>query len=251
MRARKRVLRALEPALAQVGFGRQLADLDLLLGQPLDVLQEALLARRQQRDRDALAADAAGAADAVHVDFRRRRQIEVDDVRDVLDVEAARGDVGRDQDVGLLGAEQLHHAIALLLHHAAVQRLRAVAVRVQRVGELVDFEARAAEHDRRLRALEIEDAAERGDLLALADDEGDLADLRQLAGRALLLRDLHLLRVLEMPSRDRHDARRERRRKERRLPRLGRLVDDRIDVFGEAHVEHLVGFVEDEHLDAR
>ena len=98
-------------------------------------------------------------------------------------------------------AEQLHHAIALLLHHAAVQRLRAVAVRVQRVGELVDLEARAAEDDRRLRALEVEDATERGDLLALADDEGDLADLRELARRALLLRDLHLLRGLEVPSR--------------------------------------------------
>ena len=93
------------------------------------------------------------------------------------------------------GAEQLHHAIALLLHHAAVQGLRAVAVRVQRVGELVDFEPRAAEDDRRLRALEIKNPAERVDLLALADDERDLPDARELARRALLLRDLDLLRV--------------------------------------------------------
>ena len=117
----------------------------------LNVLQEPLLARFGQRDRHTLAADAAGAANAVHVDFGRRRQVEVDHVRHVIDVETARGDVGGHQDVGLLAPEQLHDAIALLLHHAAVQRLRAVAVRVQRVGELVDLDPRPAEHDRRLR----------------------------------------------------------------------------------------------------
>ena len=38
--------------------------------------------------------------------------------------------------------------------------------------------------------------------------------------------------------------------KERGLPRRRRLREDRVDVFGEAHVEHLVGFVEHEHFDA-
>ena len=65
-----------------------------------------------------------GAADAVQVHLRRRRHVVVDDVREVLDVEAARGDVGGDQQVRLLRPEEPHHAIALPLHHAAVQRLR-------------------------------------------------------------------------------------------------------------------------------
>ena len=38
-----------------------------------------------------------GAADAVHVVLRHVRQLVVDDVRQLLDVEAARGDVGGDQ----------------------------------------------------------------------------------------------------------------------------------------------------------
>jgi hypothetical protein len=185
----------------------------------------------------------------MHVDFGRGRQIEVDDVRHVIDVEAARGDVGGDQDVGLLRPKQLHHAVALLLHHSAMQRLRAVAVRVERVGQLVDLEAGAAEHDRRLRAFEIEDAAERRDLLALADDERHLADLRHLSRRALLDRDLHLLRLLQVAARDRHDPRRERRRKQRRLPRRRRLLDDGFDVLGKAHIEHLVGLVQHQHFD--
>ena len=243
------VFGGLEAALPQVCLGRQLADFDLLLGQPLDVLEEPLLARRRQRDRHAFTADAARAPDAVHVHLRRRRQVEVDHMRHVLDVEPARGHVGGHEDVGLLAAEQLHHAVALLLHHAAVQRLRAVAMRVERVGELVDLDPRAAEDDGRLRALEIQDAAEGADLLALADDEGDLADLRQLARGALLLGDLHALGRLEVLARDRQDARREGRGEERRLPRRRRLGHDGVDVFGEAHVEHLVGFVEHEHFD--
>ena len=42
-------------------------------------------------------AGAAGAADAVHVVLGHVRQLEVDDVRQLVDVDAARGDVGRDQ----------------------------------------------------------------------------------------------------------------------------------------------------------
>ena len=44
-------------------------------------------------------AGAAGAADAVHVALAVVRRVEVDDVRDAVDVDAAGGDVGRDQRV--------------------------------------------------------------------------------------------------------------------------------------------------------
>ena len=95
----------LEPALLQVGFCRQVKDLNLLLGERLDKLQEAMLARVGERDRHAFAADAPGPSDAVNVHLRRRRQIEIDHVRDVIDIESSSGDVSRHQDVGLLAAE--------------------------------------------------------------------------------------------------------------------------------------------------
>ena len=164
-RLAQRRARELEPARAQVGHRGHGGDLDLLLRQLLDVAQQAVLARLGERDRDAFAAGAARAADAVHVRLRRRRHVVVHDVRDVLDVEPARGDVGGDEQVGRVGAELLHHAVALLLRQAAVQRLGAIAAAVQRLGELVDLGARAAEHDRRRRVLDVEHAAERGDLV--------------------------------------------------------------------------------------
>ena len=142
----------LQPAGAQVGDRRHLLDRDLLLGEPLDALSMPVLARLGQRDRDALAPGAADAADAVHVRLGRRRHVVVDDVGELVDVEAAGGDVGGDEQVGGAGAQPAHHPVALLLAHAAVQRLGAVAAAVERLGELVDLVAGAAEDDRRGRA---------------------------------------------------------------------------------------------------
>ena len=45
------------------------------------------------------------------------------------------------------------------------------------------------------------------------------------------------------------DARRHRRREQHRLSFDGRRLQDRVDVVGEPHVEHLVGLVEDHRLD--
>ena len=52
-----------------------------------------------------------------------------------------------------------------------------------------------------------------------------------------------------MAARDRQNPRRHRRRKQRRLTRRGRALQDRVEVVGKAHVQHLVGFVE--HEDAK
>ena len=89
----------LEPPGAQVGDGRHLLDRDRRPGHPLDRLEHPVLARLGERDRDALAAGAADPADAVHVGLRRRRDVVVDDVGELLDVQAARRDVGGDQQV--------------------------------------------------------------------------------------------------------------------------------------------------------
>ena len=62
-------------------------------------------------------------------------------------------------------AEAVHHRVALPLLHAAVQRLGAVAVRVERLDERVHLEPRAAEDERRRRVLHVEHALERRRLL--------------------------------------------------------------------------------------
>ena len=165
---------------------------------------------------------------------------------DLLDVEAARGDVGRDEQIRLARADTIHDGVALPLLHAAVQRLGAVAVGVERLSEGIDLQPRAAEDDRGGRVFHLEDTVERRRFLSAADDVGDLADARHLAGPGLLTRNRDALRLIQVAFRNLQDARWQRRRKERRLARGGRLLEDRVDVFGEAHIEHLVGFVEHE-----
>ena len=67
-----------------------------------------------------------------------------------------------------------------------------------------------------------------------------------VGGRAL---DLDAHRVAHEAAGDALDARRHRRREQDRLAAVGRGREDRLDVLGEAHVEHLVGLVEHDEAD--
>ena len=82
-----------------------------------------------EADGVALGAGARRAADAMHVVRGILRQVEVEHVADVGDVQAARGHVGGDQHGQLAGVEFAHEAQALLLRHVARQRLRLETVR--------------------------------------------------------------------------------------------------------------------------
>ena len=73
-------------------------------------------------DRDAGGAGATGATDPVHVRRVVLRTVVVDDVRDVLDVDAAGGDIGGHEHAHLALAELGHRLLARDLRHVAVQR---------------------------------------------------------------------------------------------------------------------------------
>ena len=101
---------------------------------------------RAQRDGDAVGAGARGAADAVHVAFRNVGQVEVDDVADAFDVDAAGGDVGRDERLDPAVAEVLQHALALVLRLVAVDCFGGVAILDQAADDLVGAVFGAGEH---------------------------------------------------------------------------------------------------------
>jgi hypothetical protein len=110
----------LEPPGVQVGDGGHLLDGDPLPGHPFDGGEHPVLPRLGQGDRDPLPAGPADPADAVHVRLGRRRDVVVDHVAELLDVQAACRHVRGDQQVGRAGAQPRHHPVALLLTHAAV-----------------------------------------------------------------------------------------------------------------------------------
>src|SRR5437762_12210653 len=91
-----------------------------------------------ERHRDARFTRASRAADAVREDFGVLREVVVHHVRDVLDVEAARGEVGRDEDLDLAAAESLERALPLALRHVAVDRGGSVLAPLQILEETID-----------------------------------------------------------------------------------------------------------------
>ena len=191
---------------------------------------------------------AAGPADPVDVVLGDHRQLEVDDVRQRLDVEAARGDLGGDEDGEPAGLEVGEGPDALRLALVAVDRGGLDAVALELLGEPVGAVLGPGEDERLVDPAGPDEVAEQL-ALALAVDRVD--DLGHELGRRVARRDLDRGRVVEQPVGEPPDLVREGRREQQVLAPRRQDREDLADVADEAHVEHPVGLVEDEDLDAR
>ena len=94
---------------------------DALAGQLLDGGDELVVMAGDDREGGAFATGSAGAADAMDVVLGMGRNIEIEDVADRGDVQAAGGDIGRDKDRILAGAEGFERRHARVLVHVPVQ----------------------------------------------------------------------------------------------------------------------------------
>ena len=133
----------------------------------------------------------------MHVILGHVGQVEVDDVRQLLDVEAARGDVGRDQHLHLAGLEVLQGADARGLALVAVDRSGADSGALELLGEAVCAVLRAREDQRLVpgslaAGTVLEQVDQEVPLVVLGDAEGALHDSLHCAVRR---RHLDLRRV--------------------------------------------------------
>ena len=85
----------------------------------------------------AFLAGAARAADAMDVAFAVKGQVIVKDMADVVDVQAASGDICGDQYFKLAIAETGDDGFTVLLFHVTVQTPRFVALRDQKIGQTI------------------------------------------------------------------------------------------------------------------
>jgi hypothetical protein len=164
----------------QGGHGRQQGRprlarrlLQFAQGMPFDLVAEGLfdvvdachLVAADQAESPACLVDAPGAADAMDMDLGVRRDIDVDHRLQLVDVEAARGDVGGDQHRAAAVGELHQHLVAFALLHLAVQGQGDEAFGAQHlVQQVAALLARIAEGQGADRAIVVQQQADRSQL---------------------------------------------------------------------------------------
>ena len=200
------------------------------------------------QDRSALFARAPGAPRTMLERFGVARHFDMDDQRQAGQIDPARGDVGRDAHPHPAVAQRLHRMVALGLAVLARQSDHREAAFVERVVQMADIVARRAKQQSGLGLVEAQDVDHgmldigRGDRDRLVGDvamPAVLADGRDTQGVALI------------PLGQRNDRARHGRREQHRAAGFGGRVEDFLKLLAEAHVEHLVGFVEHHDLQVR
>ena len=139
------------------------------------------------------------------------------------------------------------HALALVLRFVAVDRLGGDAGGLEAAHDPVGAALGAGEDERPVDGLPLQEIGEQPALPGLVDEQNALIDLVDGLGG---WRDGDADGVAQELGHKRLDLARHGRREEQRLALRRQLGDDRADVVDEAHVEHAVGFVEHEDLDA-
>ena len=174
-------------------------------------------------------------------------RVEVEDVADALDVEAARRDVRRDEDIDRSITESLKLRQARALVDIAMDLAGLVAMALQALVELAHGRLAVAEDDGALHLLIVEQRAQRLALLARIHLHQMLGDV---GGGGRRPGDLDRLGIAEEAVGQLLDDRRHRRGKQQGLPLRRKLGADMLDVRDEAHVEHPVRLVDHQHAAA-
>src|SRR5690625_5170771 len=220
---------------------------DASAGVAVDIAEVIFFAAINEGDRFSGCFGAAGAAEAVDVIFGLVGRVEVDDVRDGIDVDAARSHVCCNEDVELALLESGKRALALALRAVRVHHGRGKALPVEALGYAVGAVFRAREDDDILNIFLLQNVQQEVHL-ALLCDGADL--LRDGFSRIASLADFDILGLIENGAGQFPNGFLHRSGEQHRLTLARDLGDDLADVADEAHVEHAISLVEDEHLDA-
>ena len=130
------------------------------------------------------------------------RQIVVDDVVDVVNVNAPRGHVGGDKQPHAAASKRRHDAVAHLLHQIAVKRVRHVPARLKLLDKIVNHFFRVTKHDAPLHGMNIDQPAQNVRFLPVI--AVDIPLLRCGDGQGFAL-DAHVAGIDHVPADHRAD----------------------------------------------
>src|SRR4029077_21125192 len=198
-----------------------------------------------ERYCDAVGARSRGATDAVHISFRAIRKGVIEDVADYRDADAPRGDVCGAERAHLTLAKGHENAVALVLRLVAVDRFSRYAGFDEAAHHLVRPMLGAGENKRAIDRLALEQFGEHALFRRAIDADQTLLDA---IDRRCGWRYGHLDRVGQHLLSESRDVLRHCRGKEQCLAARGKLRGNPADVMDETHIEHPVGFVENENF---
>ena len=224
---------------------------DLRADQPLDGADHLLVVLGDDGESGTQLAGAPGAPDPVDIIIRMERHVIVEHMAHGLNVEPARRNIRCDQNVRAAGLERIERRHPGALVQIAMQCHGLEIMPQQRAVQVGNLGLPVGEDDCGVEVFGIRDqAAQRLALLEILGMGGH-QPLRDRRSRSCRLRGLDAHRIVQELFCDAGDFRRHRGREEQRLPCEGHQLRDALDVGDEAHVEHPVGLVDHENLDAR
>ena len=218
---------------------------NVLLGQPLDGLDELALIGGHQGDGVTSGASTAGTADTVHVIFRHVRQLEVDHLGQFVDVQATGGDVGRHQHLDAAILETGKGAGTGTLALVAVDGGGADAVLVEGLGNAVGHVLGTGEHQHLLPVVAGDQVTQQGNLVGLVAGVYQLLDA---LGGAVARGHFDHRRVVQQTGGQLANFVGEGGGEEQVLALLRQQGQDAADVADKAHVEHAIRFVQYQDL---
>ena len=216
--------------------------------QSFDILQQFVLVHAHQGYGFPGSAGAAGSTDTVHVVFRHAGQFVVDHMRQIDDIDAARGNVSRHQNLQVAGLEFLQRTGAGCLALVAVDRQRLDAVLHQLFRQSIGAMLGAGEHQH-LKPVAVANQISEQFPLALAVHRIDR--MCHVVCGGIGLGHLDQYGIIQQASRQLLDLIGEGGGEQQILPLPGQQREDLLDVADEPHVQHAVGFIEHQYLDLR
>ena len=182
------------------------------------------------------------AADAVGVGLGRVRDVEIDHVGHLGDVDAPGGDIRGHEHPEGAATEAVHGDLALALGQVALEAGGLVSLAAQHLGQVLGPVLGAGEHDDRVPGALAEQVQEQGHLAG----GGDRIDGVLHGGGRSQMADAHGDRIGQGFPGQAGDGRGHGGGKEQGLARGRQGAEDALDVGQKAHVEHVVGFVQDQ-----
>ena len=204
-----------------------------------------------ERDSDARCTSATRAANAVQVGLLILGALVVDDVRDIVNVDATRGDVGGDQHVDLARAECAKRLLARTLAKIAVHGTHGEAALGEFIARLLRATLGLGEHHREFAAIGLQDARKKFDLVHGVHAPHMLLDRIDRGVVVAGIAGANVRGVRHVATREIDDLPGHRCGEQHRLALVGDHRHDALNVGQEAHVEHLVGLVEHQHAHVR